>query len=58
MSQPDISILRLIQTFNFNFNLLQNSSKIAHVEVDVGGLNEPQRGGIGLAHASPLSFLL
>ena len=27
------------------------------VEVEVGGLDEPQRGGIGLAHTSPLLFL-
>ena len=33
---------------------------MAQVEVDVGvgGLDEPQREGIGLAHASPLFFLL
>ena len=31
---------------------------MAQIEVEVGGLNEPQRGSIGLAHASPLSFLL
>ena len=33
---------------------IKNSSKIAQVEVGglVGGLDEPQRGGIGLAHGS------
>ena len=37
---------------------IKNSSKIAQVEVEVevGGLDEPQRGGIGLAHASLLIF--
>ena len=39
---------------------IQNSSKMAQVEVEVevGDLDEPQRGGIGLAHASPLSLFL
>ena len=37
---------------------IQNSSKMAQVEVEVevGGLDEPQRGGIGLTHVSPLFF--
>ena len=32
---------------------IKNSSKMTQVEVELnyGGLDEPQRGGIGLAHA-------
>ena len=39
---------------------IQNSSKMVQVEVEVEveGLDAHQRGGIGLAHASPLFFLL
>ena len=58
-----------VLTFNLQFQLdvevvcclkIQNSSKMAQIEVEVelGGLDEPQRGRIGLALASPLFFLL